>query len=67
MRAACSVRVASPGASLARRAGAPSMAEGNGTIAPFLQDRWIYFLADYALVLPWGKICSGAWGRSDLA
>jgi hypothetical protein len=23
------------------------MAEGVGTIAPFPQDRWIYFLADY--------------------
>jgi hypothetical protein len=30
-----------------RRVGAPSMAEGNGIIAPFPQDRWIYFRAAY--------------------
>jgi hypothetical protein len=33
---------------------------GFSVAAPFPQDRRIYFLADYALVLPWGKICSGA-------
>jgi hypothetical protein len=43
MRAACSVRVASPGGRLEPSVGAPSMVKGNATIAPFPVTRRIYF------------------------